>query len=321
MGESSKIHTLKHVVGYSVRLFFALAHGFGADRRFVTHAGCDELVFRLLEHHADPSEQIPTFPSEDVVLPTCGNHGLIHAHTAGNRLEQAGQSQRERGFSHAVFAGQCGDLASMEHEVHMLAKREVTPEAEILRSQNNISRRLAGFGGMTFDGASWNPCAALCEHRCHAAEHFFRSAVCDDAADMRVGLRLAEYDNPIHQIKPYVNMVFHHHQGFTGLFQHMAYRIMHFLDALRIEVGRRFVEQQQSGMHGEHAGQGQTLAAGQSACGAVKFHVAESNNVERGTDPAPNLIFRQIQIFTTESGVIAHTFQNRLRIGILQYQS
>ena len=60
-----------------------------------------------------------------------------------------------------------------------------------------------------------------------------------------VGLRLAEYDNPIHQIKPYVNMVFHHHQGFTGLFQHMAYRIMHFLDALRIEVGRRFVEQQQ----------------------------------------------------------------------------
>ena len=68
-------------------------------------------------------------------------------------------------------------------------------------------------------------------------------------------------------------MVFHHHQGFTGLFQHMAYRIMHFLDALRIEVGRRFVEQQQSGMHGEHAGQGQTLAlaAGQSACGAASF--------------------------------------------------
>ena len=98
---------------------------------------------------------------------------------------------------------------------------------------------------------------------------------------------------------------------------------MHFLDALRIEVGRRFVEQQQSGMHGEHAGQGQTLAlaAGQSACGAVKFHVAESNNVERGTDPAPDLIFRQIQIFTTESGVIAHTFQNRLRVRILQHQS
>ena len=45
----------------ALRLFFALAHGFGADRRFVTHAGCDELVFRLLEHHADPSEQIPDF--------------------------------------------------------------------------------------------------------------------------------------------------------------------------------------------------------------------------------------------------------------------
>ena len=31
--------------------------------------------------------------------------------------------------------------------------------------------------------------------------------------------------------------------------------------------------------------------------------------------------FWQIQIFTTKSSIISHTFQNRLRIGILQYQS
>ena len=70
----------------------------------------------------------------------CGNHAFIHTYPPGNRFEQASQSQSKRGFSHTVFAGQGSNLAGMEREVHMLAKREFTSEAEILGSQNNLSR-------------------------------------------------------------------------------------------------------------------------------------------------------------------------------------
>ena len=91
-----------------------------------------------------------------------GNHAFIHTYPTGNRLEQASQSQSKRGFSHAVFAGQGGNLAGMEREVHMLAKRKFTPEAEILGSQNNISQRLIRFGNMAFNGTPRNPGTAFC---------------------------------------------------------------------------------------------------------------------------------------------------------------
>ena len=67
-----------------------------------------------------------------------------------------------------------------------------------------------------------------------------------------------------------------------GSVKHITYRIMHLLDAFRIKVGGRLVKQQQSGVHGEHASQSQTLTlpARKPARGAIKFHIAKSNNVE-----------------------------------------
>ena len=170
----------------------------------------------------------------------------------------------------------------MEREVHTLAKSEFTSEAEILGSQNNISRRLIGFGNMAFDGAPRNPGTTFCQYRRHAAKHFFRSAVGDDSADMRIGFRLTKHNDTIHQIKPYVDMMLHHHQGFMGSVKHTTYRIMHFLDAFRIKVGGRLVKQQQPGMHGEYTSQSQTLTlpARKPACGTIEFHIAKSNNVE-----------------------------------------
>ena len=86
---------------------------------------------------------------------------------------------------------------------------------------------------------------------------------------MRIGFRLAKHNDTVHQIKPYVDVMLHHHQGFMGSVKHITYRIMHFLDAFRIKVGGRLVKQQQPGM-----------PARKPARGAIEFHIAKSNNVE-----------------------------------------
>lgn len=48
-------------------------------------------------------------------------------------------------------------------------------------------------------------------------------------------------------------MMFDHNHGLSGGLDDLFDRVMHFDHAFGIEVGGRFVQQQQTGLHSQHA--------------------------------------------------------------------
>ena len=84
--------------------------------------------------------------------------------------------------------------------------------------------------------------------------------------------------------------------------KHLSDRVMHLLHAFRIQVRSRFVEQQQSGMHGKHASQCQplTLAAGQPTCGMIRAHVVQAHDVKGLTHPLPDGVSSEAEILAAE---------------------
>lgn len=92
----------------------------------------------------------------------------------------------------------------------------------------------------------------------------------------------AEHNHAIDQIEPYIDMMFDHNHGLSGGLDDLFDRVMHFDHAFGIEVGGRFVQQQQTGLHSQHAGQRETLTltAGQMAGGPIQFESAESHHIQ-----------------------------------------
>ena len=118
-------------------------------------------------------------------------------------------------------------------------------------------------------------------------------------------------------------MVLHHHHRLMAALKHLSDRVMHLLHAFRIQVRSRFVEQQQSGMHGKHASQCQplTLAAGQPTCGMIRAHVVQAHDVKGLTHPLPDGVSSEAEILAAESGIVTCTFKNRLGVRILHHQA
>ena len=86
-GEAREIHLLKHAVGGLISLVLALPHRLGADGDFVTHEIGSELVFGLLEHHADTAQQFLAFPVDRLTPGMRGLEVVGDEHLAGDRLE------------------------------------------------------------------------------------------------------------------------------------------------------------------------------------------------------------------------------------------
>ncbi len=76
----------------------------------------------------------------------------------------------------------------------MLAKREVTPEVRSSVRRTTFPT-IGWIRGYDFRGASGTHAPPFASTDAMLPNTSSGSAVCDDAADMRVGLRLAEYDN------------------------------------------------------------------------------------------------------------------------------
>ena len=109
------------------------------------------------------------------------------------------------------------------------------------------------------------------------AEHALRLAVGQHAA---VG---AEHDHAVDERQPHLDPVLDRRRASSnGRSSTRATASLHLEHPGRVEVRRRFVEQQQAGPHGQHTGQRQALLlpAGERArCGVIQADV-ESDGVE-----------------------------------------
>ncbi len=265
-----------------------------------------ELVFGLLEHHADTSQQFAAFPCDHIVF-AMGRYQIVrHAYTSCHRFEQSCKSESECGFAHAVSAGQRGHLTGMEFEIDMLAEREIIAKAQIPRAKHDVLRLpdLFLLGRVAFGWCGPAPT----RHRRQAPDPCGRTLRLECRRRLRRRrsnrLRVAQHDDAVDQVEPHVDMMFHHNQRLMGLFEDVADSVVHFLDTLRVKVGGRFVKQQQARVHGQHARQGEalTLPAGKSSCGPVERHVVEPDDVKGGRAPVP-IIFRGTFRFSQPNAV------------------
>ena len=79
------------------------------------------------------------------------------------------------------------------------------------------------------------------------SEYLIGGAVSDHrpaplAAAVAVAVAVAEHDDAGHEVAPHRYPVLDHHEGCAGEFEHPVYRIPHVENARRVEIGRRFVE-------------------------------------------------------------------------------
>ena len=83
-------------------------------------------------------------------------------------------------------------------------------------------------------------------------QDFLHGAVSTDCA-------VDHHDDAVNQLHPDVNAVLDDDRCGTGTFQYCAGRVADLLNALRIQIGRRLIQEQQARIHGEHACQCKTL--------------------------------------------------------------
>ena len=93
----------------------------------------------------------------------------------------------------------------------------------------------------------------------------------------------------------------------------------HVARALRIEVGRRLVEQDEPGAHGNDPGEREALllSTGQALGGVVKRHI-QAYEVQGVFDAPPYLRARQAEVLAAKCHVAAHSGRNNLRFRILE---
>lgn len=130
-GEAREIHLLKHAVGGPISLVLALPHRLGADGDFVTHEIGSELVFGLLEHHADTAQQFLAFPVNRAHARAWRGLEVVgDEHLAGDRLEQPRPRSRPRSICPAPFGPiRASYFAGIEIQIDTNAKSGPTAKA------------------------------------------------------------------------------------------------------------------------------------------------------------------------------------------------
>lgn len=106
--------------------------------------------------------------------------------------------------------------------------------------------------------------------------------------------------------------MFDHNHGLSGGLDDLFDRVMHFDHAFGIEVGGRFVQQQQTGLHSQHAGQRETLTltAGQDGRVDRSSSSPPSPTISNDSRTRCQISSRRTLCFRAEGRVIAQSFKN-----------
>ena len=117
--------------------------------------------------------------------------------------------------------------------------------------------------------------------------------------------------------------MFDEHHGRVRAVEHVAHRADDLVHTVRVEVGGGFVQQQDAGLHGERPGEGEALhlPAAQVHGGTVKLDAVHADRVEAVADALPDRFARHVEVFRAERDIVAESFENRLRIRVLQYEA
>ena len=131
-----------------------------------------------------------------------------------------------------------------------------------------------------------------------------------------------EDDHPVDQIPPDGHAVLDHHEGRSGGLQGARHRLAHLDHPVRIEVRRRFVQQQQPRPHREGSGERQPLLlpAGQRGRRMAARQV-EPHGIQCRVHPPPDLVPRHTQVLAAERDVVADPGQHHLGIRVLQHET
>ena len=113
-----------------------------------------------------------------------------------------------------------------------------------------------------------------------------------------------------------------HDEGRSPALDHPGDGVAHLLNAVGIEVGGRFVKDDEARPHGNDRGERQALLlpARERAGGVIQRNV-ESDQVEGLTDPRPDLLAGNAKVFAPEGDLISHAGEHHLRVGVLQNEA
>ncbi len=234
-------------------------------------------------------------------------------------LQEPGQCQGERRLSCSIRTYDAEGRCSPQREVHTsenLGSPLRPRHREVGRGQQDVSAR-AGQWALHRRFTTRHPDPGLAEGAAGGfpAEDVRRRAVGEDSA---VG---GKHHHTVDDACPHLHAVFDHHERRRVPVEHPDDGVAHVDDALRVEVGRGFVEQQQPRLHGKDRGERETLflSAGQCGGGAVERHV-QPDVVERAVDAFPDVSARNREVLRSERHLITNPRKDDLRIRILQHQ-
>ncbi len=131
-----------------------------------------------------------------------------------------------------------------------------------------------------------------------------------------------EHHDARHEVGPHGGAVLDQHEGGRLSTHHPLHGGPHLGHPHGVEVRRGLVEQQQSGPHREHAGQGEALLlpTRERLGGAVEGH-GETHGCHSLGHPRRDLGRGDAQVLAAEGDVVADLRQDDPRLGVLQHEA
>lgn len=131
-----------------------------------------------------------------------------------------------------------------------------------------------------------------------------------------------EHDDAIHKITPDRNPMLDHHERRTGVCDDRSDRRANFTNAVQIEIGGRFIKQQQPRLHRKNACQCQSLflPSGERSGRVVEGEI-ESDRLERAPNPKPYLRSWYPEVLTAERNVVTDAGKDHLCVRVLQHEA
>ena len=127
------------------------------------------------------------------------------------------------------------------------------------------------------------------------------------------------HDDAVDDGQPDLGAVLDDDEGGAGLRRDVGDGVAHLAHADGVEVGRRLVEQDEAGVHGDDAGEGEALLlAARELRGVVTERRGEADPGEGPGDAPPDVGARNAQVLHAERHVVADPRQDHLRVGVLQ---
>ncbi len=270
----------------------------------------------LLEHRPDAGEQLGRSPAHRATDPARGEF-FGGDDLPGEFGEQSREREREgrlpravRSRDHRPRRARQGDVEPRGHDGALLP-----PDRQGGRAQHGIRRRDRSEYGKV-DRAARHPHARGGQGVPVLGEHALGRSVGQHSA---AG---GEYDDPGHEVGPHRRAVLDEHEGRALARHDPLHGDAHLGHSLGVEVGRGFVEQQESRSHRQHPGEGEPLLlpARQRLGGAVEGN-GETDGCHGLGHPRGDLRRGDAEVLAPEGDVVADLRQHDARLGILQHQA